>query len=432
MKLLLDFSIIIVLLLFHGVFAMIEMAFISSKRIRLVGKLNAGSKSAGIALKLLDEPEDLLSTIQFGITALEIIAGVVGGASFADKITPLIASFPFLNQYATQISFVLVVSFITYLSVIVGDLVPKSIGLTDPESYAVFFAPFMVFLQKLCMPIVTLFSFSTKVILKMLLIRGKDEPPVTARELQLLIHEAYQHGVLQSRESELLQSILQFNTFTAGTMMKPAEQIVWINYADSNQKILETILRNDFSRFPVYEESVKSVIGIISGKEFLAKYYVDQNVKLEEIPYDPMIIPPDIDALQLLEKFRVLRCYLAIVADRNGNTLGLITLQNLIETVVGKLPDFYETEEDRFFRREDGTVLIDAGISLKEAKSYLSANVMVVDDMSLGSFFHQEMGRIPKVGDMINFDGYRFEIVDMDGVKVDKILAKKRMRYTRC
>ena len=420
-----DILIIFILLLFHGVFALIEMAFVSSKRVRLLGKFNAGNKSAGVALHLLDEPEDLLSTIQFGITVLEIIAGVFGGASFAGKLIPLFSSIPVISQYAAELSFILVVSFITYLSVIIGDLVPKSVGLTNPERYAVFFAPFMVVTKKVFLPVVTLFSYSTKVILNMLLIRGKDEPPVTARELKLLIHEAYQHGVLQSRESELLQSILQFNSVKAETMMKPADQIVWINYADSNQKIHETILKNSFNRFPVFENSIGNVIGIISGKEFITNYYTDPNFKLEEILYDPLIIPPDIDALRLLEKFRVLRCYLAIIADENGTTLGIITLQNLVETIVGKLPDFYETEEDRFYRRDDGTVLIDAGIMLEEAQAFLSTNVVIEENVTLGSYFHQMMDRIPKVGDKVNFDGFQFEIVDMDGVKVDKILAKK-------
>lgn len=419
-----DLIIIFGLLTLHGIIALSEMAFVSSKHFRLQEKYQKGNKSAGLALRLLEKPEELLSTMQFGITLTEIIAGVFGGVSFADKIAPFFESIPLLKAYAANISFVLVVSFITYLAVIIGDLVPKSIGLRNPERYAILFAPFVLIANKLCFPIVKVLSYSTKLILKLFLIRRKNGPPVTADELKYLISEAYEHGVLQSRESELLQSLLQMNMVTASTMMKPIDQVVWINYANNVDQIYEVVLNSPYSRFPVYNENYNNIMGIISSKEFFAKYYSEGNFQLEEILYDPLIVTPEMDALKLLEKFRDVRSYIAIVMDEERETLGIVTMHNVVETIVGKLPEFYETEEDRYFQREDGTILLDAGLSLTETKELLEIDLEIEKNVTLGSYFHQNMNRIPKVGDKLFLEEYHFEIVDMDGVRVDKILAK--------
>lgn len=419
-----DLIIIFSLLTLHGIIALSEMAFVSSKHFRLQEKYQKGNKSAGLALRLLEKPEELLSTMQFGITLTEIVAGVFGGVSFADRIEPFFQSIPLLKAYAANISFVLVVSFITYLAVIIGDLVPKSIGLRNPERYAIFFAPFVLIANKLCFPIVKVLSYSTKLILKLFLIRRKNGPPVTADELKYLISEAYEHGVLQSRESELLQSLLQMNMVTASTMMKPIDQVAWINYADNVDQIYEVVLNSPYSRFPVYNKNYNNIMGIISSKEFFAKYYSEGNFQLEEILYDPLIVTSEMDALKLLEKFRDVRSYIAIVMDEERETLGIVTMHNVVETIVGKLPEFYETEEDRYYQREDGTILLDAGLSLTETKELLEIDLEIEKNVTLGSYFHQSMNRIPKVGDKLFLEAYHFEIVDMDGVRVDKILAK--------
>jgi len=419
-----DLIIIFALLTLHGIIALSEMAFVSSKHFRLQEKYQKGNKSAGLALRLLEKPEDLLSTVQFGITLTEIIAGVYGGASFAYKVTPVFEAIPFLKIYAANISFILVVSFITYLAVIIGDLVPKSIGLRNPEKYAIFFAPFVLVTNKLSYPIVSILSYSTKLILKIFLIRRKNDPPVTADELKYLISEAYEHGVLQSRESELLQSMLQLNQVTAMSLMHPVDRIVWINYSDPFEKIHEIMLNNNYSRFPVYNRTYNNIVGIISSKEFVSKYYAEGVFQLEEILFDPLIVSPEMDALKLLEKFRDVRSYMAIVMSEEGEALGIITMHNVIETIVGKLPEFYETEEDKYFQRDDGTILLDAGLSLHETKELLDIEMEIEKNVTLGSYFHQTMNRIPKVGDKLFLQEYHFEIVDMDGMRVDKILAK--------
>jgi len=419
-----DLVIIFCLLLLHGLIALSEMAFVSSKHFRLQEKYQKGDKGAGLALRLLEKPEELLSTMQFGITFTEIIAGVFGGASFADKITPVFAAVPLLAPYAPQISFVLVVSFITYLAVIIGDLVPKTIGLRNPERFAILFSPLVRIANKLCFPIVSVLSNSTKLILRLFLIRSKNGPPVTADELKYLIYEAYEHGVLQVRESELLQSMLQLNCVTAQTMMKPVDQIKWINYSDPFEKIHDELLNSSYSRFPVYDGDYNNIVGVITNREFFAKYHADRTFQLEEILYDPLIVTKEIDALKLLEKFRDVRSYFAMVMNEDGETLGIVTMHNVVETIVGKLPDFYETEEDRFFKRDDGTILLDAGLSLNETKELLALELHVEKNITLGSYFHQRMNRIPKVGDKLFLENYHFEIVDMDGIRVDKVLAK--------
>ena len=418
-----DPLIIFCLFLLHGIIALSEIAFVSSKHFRLKELYQKGNKSAGIALRLLEKPEELLSTMQFGITLTEIIAGVYGGLSFADKITPLFESVSVLRPYAANISFVLVVSFITYLAVIIGDLVPKSIGLRNPERYAILFAPVILIANKLCYPIVAVFSYSTKMILKLFLIRRKSGPPVTADELRYLIYEAYENGVLQRRESELLQSILHLNKVTAEKMMHPVDQIIWINYSDPLSKIQEIIAKSNYSMFPVYRGSFDDVVGVLSSKEFTAKYYAKGNFLLEEILFDPLIIPPEFEALKLLEKFKDVRSYFAVVMSSEGETLGLVTMHNLVESLVGKLPQYYETEEDLFFKRDDGTFLLDAGLSLTKIKELLSMNILIEHDESLRMYFQETMKRIPRLGDKLSLANYLFEVVDMDGIRVDKILA---------
>jgi len=419
-----DLLIILALLCLHGIIALSEMAFVSSRHFRLQENYQKGNKGAGLALRLLAKPEELLSTMQFGITLTEIIAGAFGGISFADKITPYIAPIPLLQHYADKIAFILVVAFITYLAVIIGDLVPKSVGLRNPERYAAFFAPLVLLANKISYPIVTVLSYSTKLIMKLFVRRRKDDPPVTADELKYLIYEAYEHGVLQSRESELMQSMLQLNQVLAESMMHPLQQIIWINYEDSLENIHALILGNPFTRFPVYKESYNNIIGVISSKEFLSKYHETGYFQLEEILYDPLIVPPNLDALKLLEKFKDVRSYLAIVMDEQHHTLGIVTMHNVVETIVGKLPEFYETEEDRYYEREDGTILLDAGLSLNEMRELLAIDFEFEKNVSLASYFHQTMNRIPKVGDKLYLENYHLEIVDMDGVRVDKILAK--------
>ncbi len=421
----LDAVILCVLLLLHGLFALIEISFVSAKKIRLKERLRKGDKSAGIVLHLLTTPERLLSTIQFWTTVLGIAAGVYGGASFANKIEPIISVIPFISAYSMQASYVLVASFLTYLSVIIGDLVPKSVGITNPEKYAIFFARFMVFAEKISLPVVHIFSFSTRAILKFLIVRGKDEPPVTAEELKLLIYEANQHGVLESRETEYIQSLLRLNSVTAAEIMNPVDQICWINYSDSFSTIHQIILSSSHARYPVYEFNYNNVIGVISANEFMSKYHNSGEFKLEEILYDPLIIEPEIDAIRLLDKFRLVRSYFAIVADENGTTKGIITLHNLVETIVGKLPDLYETEEDIYFVRDDGTVLLDADVTIEEVKKMFSMEPAAGDKKTLNIAMYDYMKRIPKVGDKFSMSGYEFEIVDMDGARVDKIMAKK-------
>ncbi len=420
-----DLLILCILLVFHGVFALIEISFISSKKIRLQERLRKGNKSAGIVLRLLTTPERLLSTIQFWITVLGIVAGVYGGASFANKIEPFIALIPFVSAYAMQVSYILVASFLTYLSVIIGDLVPKSIGLTNPEKFAIFFARFMVIAEKISLPVVHIFSLSTRTILKLLIVRGKDEPPVTADELKLLIYEANQHGVLESRETEYIQSLLRLHSLTAAEIMKPLEQISWINYSDSFETIHQIILSRLHARYPVYEANYDNVVGIISANEFMSKYHKSGEFKLEEILDDPLIVSSEIDAIKLLDQFRMMRRYLAIVADDNRVTKGIITLHDLIETIVGKLPDFYETEDDRFYVRDDGSVLLDADVTIEEVKKLLTMEPAITDNKTLNVAMYDYAGRIPRVGDKFTMSGYEFEIVDMDGARVDKVMAKK-------
>lgn len=423
-----DLIIILILISLHGIFAMIEISFVSAKKVRLEEWKNRGNKSAALVLHLLEEPEKFLSTIQVGITLMSILAGVYGGARIAHHLTPLFEMLPVANAFADELAFVFVVASISYLEIVIGDLVPKTIALAQPESIAIRFAPVMKAIMKVTYPMVTVLSVSTKLLVKLFFIKEKQEPPITEEELRLLIDLGSEHGVLESRESEILHSILRFNDISTRQLMTKLRDVTWIQFEDSLQQMYHIIINSDYSRYPVCNGSPENIVGIISGKEFLSKYHSGETFRLEDILFDPLLIPGDMVALQLLDKFQETRSYLAFVVDENGGLEGIITMHDLVVNIVGELPEYYETEEDKIYKREDGSYLVDAAYKVSEMENVLNITLPKESSEHMGGLLVAKLQRMPKVGDKIYDQGYVFEIVDMDGLRVDKILVAKRGR----
>ncbi|MBI5727297.1 MAG: HlyC/CorC family transporter [Ignavibacteriales bacterium] len=346
-----DIIIILTLISLHGLFAMIEIAFVSAKKVRLEEWKNRGNKNAGLVLHLLEEPDKFLSTIQVGITVMSILAGVYGGARIAHNLAPLFAYLPVAHAIADELAFITVVFLISYLEIVIGDLVPKTLALSKPEKLAVTFAPVMKFVMKISFVLIAVLSFSTRLIIKLFFIKGKEEPPITEEELRLLIDLGSQHGVLENRESEILHSILRFNDITVRSLMTKLHDVIWLKFDDPLVQTYNTILKHDFSRYPVCEDSIDNIVGIISGKEFLIQFHSGEPFKLEDILFDPLLVRGDMSALKLLDKFQETRSYLAFVVDENGALEGIITLHDLVVHIVGELPENYETQEDKIYKR---------------------------------------------------------------------------------
>ena len=347
-----EYFIIFFLIVLNGLFAMSEISLVSSKRARLEEKAKKGSSGAKTALKLLDEPEKFLSTVQIGITLVGIIAGAFGGLTLADDLTPTFEKITLLAPYARQTAIVVIVSVITYFSLIIGELVPKTIAFNNPEGITITLAPFMKFLSWITTPIVAFLSLSTKVFLKILMIKPKDETPVTEDELKILIEKGAQFGTLEHRESELLKRIFRFGDRRAYSIMTNRQDVILIDVTESPENIANRIYENTFSRYPVYDGEQENIIGIFTIKDFFHKLNTDKNFSIKDILTQPLFIPDNITGLTVFEKFRDSKTYVAVVIDEHGSFEGIITLHDLIENIFGDLPDLNENEDPEIFKRE--------------------------------------------------------------------------------
>lgn len=421
-----EYFVILLLLLLNGLFAMSEIALVSSKRARLEEKAKKGSNGAKTALRLLEEPEKFLSTVQIGITLVGIIAGAFGGLALADDLVPFLEKFVWLAPYADKAAIAIVVTIITYLSLIIGELVPKTIAFNNPEGITITLAPFMKMLSWITTPIVAFLSFSTKIFLKVLMIKEKDETPVTEEELKILIEKGTQFGTLEYRESELLKRIFRFGDRRAYEIMTNRQDVVLINIKDPIEKIKQQVYENTFSRYPVCDESPDNIFGIFTIKDFFHGINTNPDFRLKDIITQALFIPDNLTGIKVFEKFQETKTYVAIVIDEYGSFEGIITLHDLIENIFGELPDFHEIEEIPIIKRDDGSLLIDGSILIDELRENLNLSFEDEENYStLGGFMMYKLNRIPKTGDKLEYESYTFEIVDMDGKRVDKVLVTK-------
>ncbi|GIK23020.1 MAG: hemolysin family protein [Ignavibacterium sp.] len=421
-----EYLIILGLFILNGLFAMSEIALVSSKRARLEEKAKKGSKGAKIALKLLDEPEKFLSTVQIGITLIGIIAGAFGGLAFADDLVPVLQKISWLAPYADKAAIAIVVTVITYLSLVIGELVPKTIAFNNPEGITVALAPVMKLLSWITTPVVSFLSFSTKIFLKILMIKKKERTPVTEEELKILIEKGTQFGTLEHKESELLKRIFRFGDRRAYEIMTNRQDVIVINIKDTLERIKQQVYENPFSRYPVYDETPDNIFGIFTIKDFFHSLNNKPDFRLKDILTQPLFIPDNLTGIKVFEKFQKTKTYVAIVIDEYGSFEGIITLHDLIENIFGDLPDKHEEEEIAIIKRDDGSLLIDGSILIDELKEHLHINFEDEEYYStLGGFMMYKLNRIPKAGDKFEYKSEMFEIVDMDGKRVDKVLVTR-------
>lgn len=421
-----EYLIILGLFILNGLFAMSEIALVSSKRARLEEKAKKGSKGAKIALKLLDEPEKFLSTVQIGITLIGIIAGAFGGLAFADDLVPVLQKISWLAPYADKAAIAIVVTVITYLSLVIGELVPKTIAFNNPEGITVALAPVMKLLSWITTPVVSFLSFSTKIFLKILMIKKKERTPVTEEELKILIEKGTQFGTLEHKESELLKRIFRFGDRRAYEIMTNRQDVIVINIKDTLERIKQQVYENPFSRYPVYDETPDNIFGIFTIKDFFHSLNNKPDFRLKDILTQPLFIPDNLTGIKVFEKFQKTKTYVAIVIDEYGSFEGIITLHDLIENIFGDLPDKHEEEEIAIIKRDDGSLLIDGSILIDELKEHLHINFEDEENYStLGGFMMYKLNRIPKAGDKFEYKSKMFEIVDIDGKRVDKVLVTR-------
>ena len=421
-----EFFIILMLVILNGIFAMAEIALVSSRKARLEEKANKGNKGAKTALLLLQKPEEFLSTVQVGITLVGVIAGAYGGVAWANDVSLFFQQFDSLKEFAVEISYVIVIGLITYLSLIIGELVPKSMAYNNPEGIAIALAPVMRMLSIVATPVIRFLSFSTKIVVSIFGITPKNEPPVTEEELKILIEQGSQFGSIEKNETEMIKSIFRFGDRKAYSIMINRQDIVWIDVNDSIEDTKETVYNSNYSRLPLGDESLDKIIGIIKVKDFFRLSEKGNELNLREFAIQPLFIPENLPAIKILERFRETKIHIAIVINEYGSTEGMITLHDLIENIFGELPERHEVFETPIFEREDGSLLIEGSLLIDELKEKLNIPFEHPEEYStLGGYMMFKLNKIPQIGDKFVSENFKFEVVDMDGKRVDKVLIEK-------
>ena len=416
---------IAVLILINGILSMSEIAFVSSKKFKLEELSKRGNKSAKKALYLLEDPERFLSAVQIGITLVGILAGAFGGYALAEDLTPYLQKIDILKKYASEISFTLLVIVITYFSLVFGELVPKSIALKNSERITILTAPLMYSITKIFSPLVGFLSVSTKVFLWVFRIKKSDEVPVTEEELRSLLELGTKYGTFEKEESEMIKKVFKFNDKKVNAILIPRPDIDWIDINNNNNEIFNFIKSHNYSRYPVCENNLDNCHGIIESKEFLINFIENPNFELKNVIKETLIVHESIFTVDLLEKFRDSKSNLALIVDEYGGTKGLITLHDLIEDIFGELPEEFDSDEKRIIVRKDGSFVVDGLVEIQEIIEKLSLNIHEPDYSTLSGFIMHQLGTVPTEGEEFDYGNYKFEIIDMDGKRIDKVLIKK-------
>lgn len=408
---------------------MSEIALLSARRSRLEENAKQGKTGAKVALDLLKHPERFLSTVQIGITVVGVILGAFGGETFATKLDPILQSISVPIAYSYKIAFGIVVTIITYLSIVIGELVPKAIGITYAESITINLSPLMRLLAIIAKPMVFLLTVSTKSILKLLGIKDRVQSPVTEEEVKIMIEQGTQHGIFEQEEGDMIKSIFRFGDRKAYAIMTARQEIAWLDVNDSLEEVRAHVYNSNFTKFPVCDGDLDEIIGVLSVKDFL-KAEKQHPLDLRTIVAQTLYIPENLMAIKILERFREKRTYMGIVVDEFGSTIGMITMHDLVESIFGDLPGFGEHEDPDIVKREDGSMFIDGSMQIDELRDII--DIPALDDdkeegeyATLGGFMMYKLDRVPHEGDIFIVDGYRFEVVDMDGNRVDKVWVKK-------
>jgi putative hemolysin len=420
-----EILIILLLILFNGLFAMAEIAVVSGRKARLQQMADEGDASAQAALDLANSPGDFLSTIQVGITLVGILAGAFGGATIAKELAPYIAGIPALAPYSDIVSIVIVVIPITYLTIVIGELVPKRIALNKAESIAKAIASPMRMLSLLAMPIVILLSLSTELILWVLHVKPSTEPPVTEEEIKVLIDQGAKAGVFEEAESDMVESIFRLSDRRVSAMMVPRTDLTVLYLDDTVNDIVSKIAESGHSSYPVCDNGdLDNVIGIVYVKDLLARHLVNGSLDLKATMKEPLFMPESMPALKALELFKKSGKHMAVVIDEYGGLQGLVTIHDIMEAVVGDVPTI---TSPKAVERDDGSWLVDGMMSIDEFKNMLDIKSLPDEEtgtfQTLGGFMMAHLHRIPTAGNRFTMEGYTYEVLDMDGMRVDKVLV---------
>ncbi len=414
---------ILLLIVVNGILAMSEAAIISARKAKLRQQVNEGNAGAGVALELAENPSRFLSTVQVGITLIGIFAGAFGEVKLRDDLVGFISRIPGLAAYSESISLGIVVLGITYISLVIGELVPKRLALQNPERIAGLIAGPMRTLAIIFYPVVHLLTVSTEAILHLLGVHPSTDPPVTEEEIKVLLEQGTRAGVFEAAEQNMVVAVFRLTDQRAGDLMTPRPEIIWFDLKESPVEISETITTSGYSRFPVCQDDLDHVVGVVQAKDLLACSLAGQPLDLKACLRPALFVPETSPAGKVLELFKQTQMPMALVIDEYGGMQGLVTLHDILEAIVGDV----EPDEPQAVQREDGSWLLDGALPVEEFKELFHLDKLPEDErgyyQTLGGFVIMCLGRIPIVGDHFQWNQLHFEVVDMDGRRIDKILV---------
>ena len=416
-----EIALIALLILLNGVLAMSEAAMVASRKARLQQQANEGDKASRTVLNLIEDPNVFLSTIQIGITLVGVLAGAIGGATISEALTVWLAKIPALEPYSESIAIGVVVVSITILSIWLGELVPKRLALHRPERIARAVARPMLFISKVFSPVVKLLGLATNLVLQLLGTKPASEPPITEEELQVLIDQGTQAGVFEEAEQDMVEGVFSLGDQRVYSLMTPRTDIVYLDINDSIDEVRQKIAGSDYSRFPVRQGSLDVILGIVKARDLLVRSLSGEPIKLKDLLKPAYFIPETMFASRAIEIFKEKGAEILLVIDEFGGLQGLLTINDILEEIVGQM----ELEEPQATQRQDGSWLLDGMLEVDEFKEIFKIPSLPHEDEyeTLSGFVMVSLGRVPQTSDHFEWHGYRFEIIDMDGRRVDKVLV---------
>lgn len=424
-----EIIIILSLIILNGIFAMAEIAIISSRKSRLQQQANEGNKNAQAALNMANSPSRFLSTVQIGITLIGILAGAYGGATIAENLAEYFKTIPAISPYNETLALIIVVTAITYLSLIIGELVPKRLALSNPEKISMFLAQPMNRISFITSPLVFILSTSTDWVLRAIGIKDTVTPTITDEEIKMLLSEGTKTGAFELAEKDIVERTMRLSDKKVKSFLTPRKEIVWLDIDSPFKTIRNKITKKPHSHFPVCRDSLDKVVGVIRTETLLVDFLAEEKINLKKLLVKPLFIPESMDGLKVLELFKKSGTHMALVADEYGNTQGLLSLTDILEEIVGDIPTINELTEKEITKRADGTSLVDGLVSVEEFKEYFHIKKLPGERTgiyhTIGGFITTKIGRIPVSGDNFQLANLKFEVMDMDGNRVDKILISQ-------
>lgn len=424
-----EILIILLMILLNAFFALSEIAVVSSRRARLQQYALDGRRGAATALRLADDPTGFLSSVQVGITLIAILAGAYGEAALAEPLQKVLADVPLFAPYAGSVSSAIIIVSLTFVSLIIGELVPKRLALRNPERLACIVAPPMLLLSKIAYPVIWFLRQVTELALRLFTAPPVEDPRMTEEEVKTLIAEGTEAGVFELAEREMLEGVLRVADRSVRSIMTPRPDVVWLDLNDSVEETYDTIAGSGHSRFPVARHDVDNIIGIVHSKDLLGLTRKGGQIDLKSVARDPIYVHEGTPILKLLESFRASTVHMAVVLDEHGTIQGIVTPTDILVAIAGDLPEREGEDEPNAIMRADGSWLLDGQMPVYEVERTLEIRGLSAHEheyTTLAGFVLTQLGHIPVPGEVFDWNDWRFEVVDLDGRRIDKVLAITR------